>query len=236
MASPAPTRRQIPQPDPSPVLSPREKKIFAYLSGLPDPYLKEVEEYVRRKKQDIKKRGLLKRGLQAYKRRSSSDVTFTHPVAVIEELAEAVAIPRHTLEGSGMGDVLSAKNGLVRLQASTVDDASTDWAETELLGAGELADRLGVARTSINNWRVAGKVVAFQKGVRNYVYPVRQFNDHAPIRGIEHVLRHFNTPEDAWEWLVTPNRITLGELPIERLRADKVDEVTRAAEGGLDFA
>ena len=117
-----------------------------------------------------------------------------------------------------------------------MDDASSDWASSELLGAGETAARLDVARATLDNWRRAGKAVAFRKGVRNYLYPARQFDRFGPVEGLDRVLPHFATVEDAWEWLVTPNRHTGGEPPIERLRARRADEVARAAEGALDYA
>lgn len=231
-----------------------EKRIAAYISELPEPKLKKVEAYViNQKREGVLKRELpyvktndgpegqkariLRRELRALKkRRVAVDAAETRPQPVIAQPTDSENAPQRRFEGAGMGAVLSLEDALQRLDASTVDDTSPDWAETELLGAGEVADRLGVVRTSINNWRAAGKVIGFQKGVRNYVYPSRQFKDHGPVKGIERVLEHFSTPEDAWEWLVTPNRITHGEPPINLLHADQVDEVARAAEGALDFA
>lgn len=149
---------------------------------------------------------------------------------VLEETGEA-----RKLAGGGLGKLLSNAEGAARLDAITVEDEGDQWAETELLGAGEMAERLGVARTSLDNWRRAHKILAFRKGVRNYVYPVRQFERLAPIEGLDRVRVHFSDDETAWEWLVTPNRHTDTVAPIERLRKGKVDEVARAAEGALDY-
>lgn len=104
-----------------------------------------------------------------------------------------------------------------------------------MLGAGDMAERLGVARTSLDNWRRAHKILAFRKGVRNYVYPVRQFERLAPLEGLDRVRACFGDDDTAWEWLVTPNRHTGDAAPIERLRKGKIDEVARAAEGALDY-
>jgi len=140
------------------------------------------------------------------------------------------------LSGSGVGQTIGLEEGRAGLDALTIEDTSSDWASSELLGAGETTARLEVARATLDNWRNAGKVVAFRKGVRNYVYPIRQFERFGPIEGLDRVLAQFPAAEDAWEWLVTPNCSTGGEPPIERLKAKQVDEVARAAEGALDYA
>jgi hypothetical protein len=143
--------------------------------------------------------------------------------------------PAPVIEGSGLGPLVSLEEGEARLDEITVDDLSTDWAATELLGAGEMAKRLDVARATLDNWRTANKVIAFRKGVRNYVYPTRQFERFGPVEGLDRVVGVFPSPEEAWEWLVTPNRYTNDEAPIDRLRARHINEVARAAEGAHDF-
>lgn len=149
---------------------------------------------------------------------------------VLEETGDA-----RKLTGGGLGQLLTRAEGSARLEAITVEDDSREAGETELLGAGDMAERLGVARTSLDNWRRAHKVLAFRKGVRNYVYPVRQFERRAPIEGLDRVRAHFGDDETAWDWLVTPNRHTDDAEPIDRLRKGKIDEVARAAEGALDY-
>jgi|TARA_E500000318_G_scaffold85190_3_gene81085 hypothetical protein len=46
------------------------------------------------------------------------------------------------LRGSGIGQVVSKKEGRARLDAITVEDSSTDWAVSEIVDAEELAHRL----------------------------------------------------------------------------------------------
>jgi hypothetical protein len=116
-----------------------------------------------------------------------------------------------------------------------VDDEALDWAASDLYGAGDMAKILNVSRATLDNWRTANKVIAFRKGIRNYVYPARQFERFGPVEGLDQVLGYFSSPEGAWEWLVAPNRYTNNEPPLERLRAKHVNEVVRAAEGALDF-
>lgn len=140
------------------------------------------------------------------------------------------------LVGWGTGELVNLEQGAVGLDTVTIDDSATDWAQSELLGAGEMAARLRVSRATLDNWRTASKALAFRKGVRNYVYPARQFERFGPVEGLDRVLPHFAAAEDAWEWLVTPNRITQGDIPLDRLRAGHLAEVERAAEGALDYA
>ncbi|MGO1079652.1 antitoxin Xre/MbcA/ParS-like domain-containing protein [Inquilinus sp. CA228] len=140
------------------------------------------------------------------------------------------------LVGSGVGPVVSASEGSRILDAMTVDDSSADWAESELVGAGELVRRLEISRGTLDNWRKAQKIVAFRKGLRNYIYPVRQFERLKPVEGLDRIAPLFSSSEEAWEWLVAPNRMTDGKPPIETLREGKVALVISAAEGALDYA
>lgn len=151
-----------------------------------------------------------------------------------------VALPAapggRVLQGAGVGPVVSAAKGSRLLDVITVDDEATDWAESELVGAGALVERLSIARGTLDNWRKAGKVIALRKGLRNFVYPLRQFNRRRPVDGLDQVAEHFASAEETWEWLVTPNRMTEGKAPIDALHAGDVHDVVRAAAGAFDYA
>lgn len=140
------------------------------------------------------------------------------------------------LQGAGIGPVVSAAKGSRLLDAITVDDEATDWAESELVGAGALVERLSIARGTLDNWRKAGKVVALRKGLRNFVYPLRQFDRRRPVDGLDQVAAHFASAEETWEWLVAPNRMTDSKAPIDALHAGDVQDVVRAAAGAFDYA
>ena len=147
------------------------------------------------------------------------------------------AEPRgRVLQGAGVGPVVSAAQGSRLLDAITVDDEATDWAESELVGAGALVERLSIARGTLDNWRKAGKVVALRKGLRNFVYPLRQFDRRRPVDGLDQVAEHFTSPEETWEWLVAPNRMIDGKVPIDALHAGDVKGVVSAAAGAFDYA
>jgi HAD superfamily hydrolase (TIGR01509 family) len=139
------------------------------------------------------------------------------------------------IKGSGLGPLVSLEEGLARLEEITVDDDSTDWAESELLETDSMAKRLGVQVATLDDWRSDGKTIAFCNDADEFVYPVRQFEHARPIEGLNQVARYFPSPEEAWEWMVTPNRYTSGVAPIDRLRSKHIEEVVRAAEGADDF-
>jgi hypothetical protein len=153
---------------------------------------------------------------------------------------KAVAPPAaptgRVLQGAGVGPVVSAAKGSRLLDAITVDDEAADWAESGLVGAGALVERLNIARGTLDNWRKAGKVVALRKGLRNFVYPLRQFDRRRPVDGLDQVAEHFTSAEEAWEWLVAPNRMTDGKAPIDALHAGDVKSVVSAALAAFDYA
>jgi hypothetical protein len=140
------------------------------------------------------------------------------------------------LQGSGIGGVVSAPEASRLLGAITVDDDSADWVESDLVGAGELVARLKISRGTLDNWRKANKVIALRKGLRNFVYPLRQFGRRGPVEGLDLIAALFTSPEAAWEWLVASNRMTGGKPPIDKLREGDVSLVKSAAEGRLDYA
>ncbi len=172
----------------------------------------------------------------------ASTLKVTIPVAKTLRRREptAVAPPAvptgRVLQGTGVGPVVSAAKGSRLLDAITVDDEATDWAESELVGAGALVERLSIARGTLDNWRKAGKVVALRKGLRNFVYPLRQFDRRRPVGGLDQIVEHFTSAEEAWEWLVAPNRMTDGKAPIDALHAGDVKSVVSAALAAFEYA
>lgn len=140
------------------------------------------------------------------------------------------------LQGGGVGPVVSASEGARLLDQITVDVDAADWVESDLVGAGDLVQRLNISRGTIDNWRKSSKIVALRKGLRNYLYPLRQFELRRPVAGLDKVAPFFASPEETWEWLVAPNRMTEGKPPIEKLRERDVAMVTSAAAGAFDYA
>jgi HAD superfamily hydrolase (TIGR01509 family) len=141
----------------------------------------------------------------------------------------------HVIQGSGLGPLISLEEGKARLDEISIDDDSTDWAASELLGTDRMAARLGVSVATLDDWRAGAKAIAFRNEAKEFVYPARQFESSCPIDGLDRVVGYFPSPEEAWEWLVTPNLYTGRTAPIDRLRLGLIKEVVRAAEGALDY-
>ncbi|WP_262270849.1 antitoxin Xre/MbcA/ParS-like domain-containing protein [Microvirga yunnanensis] len=141
----------------------------------------------------------------------------------------------HFHKGSGLGPLVSLEEGAALLDEITVDDDSTDWAASELLAADRIAEKLGISIARLERWRDSGTVIAFRKDAHGFVYPVRQFDHSRPIEGLDRVAGYFPSPEEAWEWLVTPNPYTDSAAPIDRLRSGHSEEVIRAVEGAHDY-
>ncbi|MCA1370221.1 hypothetical protein I6F15_22865 [Bradyrhizobium sp. BRP14] len=149
--------------------------------------------------------------------------------------ARGAAGESKVLQGGGIGPVVSAAEGSKLLDAITIDDESADWVDSDLVGAGELVERLNISRGTLDNWRKANKIVALRKGLRNFLYPLRQFERRRPVEGLDIIASFFTSPEETWEWLVAPNRMTDGKPPIDKLRDGDVSLVKSAAEGAFDY-
>ena len=139
------------------------------------------------------------------------------------------------LAGGGHGTLIDEEEGARRLDAAAETASPETWAQSDLLGPEAMIEHLGVSRSTLHNWRRDGRVIALRKGLRNHVYPVRQFAGKAPRAGIAEVLVVMTDPDEAWEWLVTPNVHTAGEPPLTLLERGQFEAVQRAADSSLDF-
>ena len=74
-----------------------------------------------------------------------------------------------------------------------------------------------------------GEVVALLKGTRNHVYPIEQFVDGRPARGLAAISALAGNSRIAWLWLSQENAALSGRKPIDVLKQDRVDEVTEVA-------
>jgi len=161
-------------------------------------------------------------------------LSFARTLATRER--NAATAPALKLEGSGHGALIGVAEGARRLDAVAETAAPESWADSELLGPEAMVERLGVSRSTLHNWRRDGRVIALRKGLRNHVYPARQFAGKAPLAGIANVLAVMADPDEAWEWLITPNTYTGGDPPLAMLERGEIEAVQRAADSVLDFA
>lgn len=162
-------------------------------------------------------------------------MSFARTMADEQGLDDRTA-PTLKLVGGGHGELIDVQEGVRRLD-SVVESASPEtWADSSLLGPEAVIKHLGVSRSTLHNWRREGRVIAVRKGLRNHIYPVRQFAGKAPLAGIAEVLAVIGDGDEAWEWLVTPNAHTEGKPPLTLLEHGQVEVVQRAADSALDFA
>jgi hypothetical protein len=144
--------------------------------------------------------------------------------------------PALKLVGGGHGELIDVREGVRRLDSVAESAVPESWADSELLGPEAMIEHLGVSRSTLHNWRRDGRVISVRKGLRNHVYPVRQFAGKAPLAGIAEVLGVIGDGDETWEWLVTPNAYTEGKPPLTLLERGQVEVVQRAADSALDFA
>jgi hypothetical protein len=95
--------------------------------------------------------------------------------------------------------LISLEEGEARLDEITVNDDSTDWAASELLGTDGMAARLGVPVATLDGWRAGATAIAFRNEANEFVYPARQFDRSRPIEGLDRVVGYFPSSEEAWE-------------------------------------
>ena len=137
-----------------------------------------------------------------------------------------------TSKGEGLGQPLTAEQISERKKKLTRTPYS-DWAG-ELLGPSEAAEVLGVSRSTLNNWKRDGEIIALPKGKTHSVIPMAQFEEGSILSGTKEVLAAaYGNNITAWRWLVYPHVDFDGDRPIDFLRAGKVDEVARLAEVSL---
>jgi hypothetical protein len=144
--------------------------------------------------------------------------------------------PPLKLVGGGHGELIDVREGVRRLDSVAESAVPEIWAESELLGPEAMIEHLGVSRSTLHNWRRDGRVISVRKGLRNHLYPVRQFAGKTPLAGIAEVLAVIGDGDETWEWLVTPNAYTEGKPPLALLERGQVDVVRKAADSALDFA
>ena len=72
-------------------------------------------------------------------------------------------------------------------------------------------------------------MIGLLKGTRKHVYPVDQFVDGRPAKGIGEITAVIADPRVAWLWLSRANPTLGGRKPIDLLKRDRVGEVVEAA-------
>ncbi|MCT8999940.1 antitoxin Xre/MbcA/ParS-like domain-containing protein [Chelativorans intermedius] len=131
-------------------------------------------------------------------------------------------------KGEGLGAMVTSAQGQKGLAAIAVHRKLEDWAG-RVAGATELNREYGVARSSLNRWQHEGDVIGLLKGTKKHVYPVEQFIDGRPARGIREIIQLAKSERTAWLWMSQKNPVLGGRKPIDLLKQDRVGEVVDAA-------
>jgi Protein of unknown function (DUF2384) len=131
-------------------------------------------------------------------------------------------------KGAGLGKVLAEEEGRQALGAYGVGKRLEDWAGP-VAGATELNREYGIPRSSLNRWQHSGDVIGLLKGMQKHAYPIDQFLDGRPARGIAEVNALASNPRVAWLWLNRGNPTLSGRRPIDLLKEDRVEDVVAAA-------
>ena len=131
-------------------------------------------------------------------------------------------------QGGGLGAIVSPEQGERALAEISVSRKLEDWAGA-VAGATELSRAHGIARSSLNRWQHDDDVIGLLKGTRKHVYPVEQFVDGRPARGLREVIHLAGSHRVAWLWLIQPNPVLDGRRPVDMLKQDRVNEVVDAA-------
>jgi hypothetical protein len=132
-------------------------------------------------------------------------------------------------EGAGLGETLSLAEGVARLDQFVTVRPLESWAGP-VAGAGEITRSLGVPRSTLNNWRQHKAVIGLLKGERNLAYPLDQFVDARPLKGLADVLAVAPDERAAWLWLRQPHAALRGQTPLDALKRGQPDVVARVAE------
>lgn len=142
-------------------------------------------------------------------------------------------VPVTALEGEGLGAPLDRQGADEALDTVTVRTPLGSWAG-EVLSSQAVADRLGVSKTTVNNWRQDAAVIALPKGRRNFVYPLAQFRDGEVLPGIAEVLAAAGGDSRvAWRWLLTAHVDFDGAPPLAALQQGAREAVVAAADRSL---
>jgi len=135
--------------------------------------------------------------------------------------------------GSGLGEVLSLRDGRARLAAYTAPKAIEEWAGP-VGGASDIEAQVGIKRTTLASWYTQGAVIGLLRGQRKLAYPLEQFIDGRPVQGIAAVLAAAPDARSAWLWMRQPHGGLDGATPLYALRKGKQDAVGAIARRDFD--
>lgn len=135
--------------------------------------------------------------------------------------------PLH-LRGEGLRHFVSPEAGARALDALATPVPVEHWAGP-VADAATLARDHDIARRDLEEWNACQLVIRLADKERGHVYPLAQFVEGQPVRGLDEILRMVRKPRLAWDWLVRRNGSLAGARPIDLLHAGEVERVLVAA-------
>lgn len=106
-------------------------------------------------------------------------------------------------------------------------------ARADMLTAEAAAERVGRTRQSINNQRIAGKIIGLSFGDERFRYPEWQFRDNVYGRPLSEVLRALETegPWEKWRFFTSENGMLGGRTPADAMTEGGIplERIVRAA-------
>ena len=106
-------------------------------------------------------------------------------------------------------------------------------AQPDMLSAEDAAGRVGKSRQTINDQRLAGKIIGLSFGSNRFRYPEWQFHDSIYGKPLEAVLEVLGNadPWEKWRFFVTEDGMLAGKAPAEVMQSTELplERVIRAA-------
>jgi hypothetical protein len=105
-----------------------------------------------------------------------------------------------------------------------------DWAGP-VAGPTVIERHFGIPRSTLYRWQKVNEVVAIStRSNRKPVFPLKQFVDGRPAKGIAEVIAAFGDQRAAWQWLVTANTLMESAIPLDELLSGDVEKIISAAQ------
>lgn len=136
--------------------------------------------------------------------------------------------PVEVSHGAGLGNVVDLEEGRRRVAEYATAVRLEDWAGP-VAGPSDIEKAFGTRRSTLHDWQKRGAVIGLLKGERKHVFPLAQFVDGRPVKGMSEVTSIIRNSRAAWQWLIQP-KPSIGGAPLDLLKAGQVNEVIAAAE------
>jgi hypothetical protein len=130
--------------------------------------------------------------------------------------------------GEGLGEEISAEEGRRRLRAFAKTVPVSHWAG-ELVSEQDLRGRYHLSKAEIDTWKAGAGVVTLLNDAGEIAFPVEQFVNGRPVKGLGEIVEKIGNPRVAWMWLRQPHAVFEARQPLEVLKSGRARDVLQAA-------